>query len=219
MSLENLSKFFKKNAVVIVQVSVLLLPFIIFAFYYSTSENADVVDVPTIEKVEAVAVEAVEKVKTAEKSESEIKTEQKKTLEPPTTFEVDEVSRNMLDSSTKNPHEALSENGACVTSENVKTLSKHTGTISKAKNIDQFKKPLPAMITEVEYTCVDSKGEKKTKSTTMGVAVDAEANVLRCIQSNSDPAMNSEERFKHVVKIMAHHCGFKLSEHTSLVKP
>jgi hypothetical protein len=47
----------------------------------------------------------------------------------------------------------------------------------------------------------------------MGVGVDAEANVLRCIQSISDESMDSEARFNHVVKIMTHHCGFKLSEH------
>jgi hypothetical protein len=213
---ENFLKFLKKNALLLTQITVLSLPFIIFAFYYSSSENEDVLDVPVIEKVETVT--PIEKVKTEKTAEN--KSTPKQENSPTTsTFEVDEVSREMLDNSTKNPHEAFSENGACVTSENVRTLSKHTGTISKAKNIEQFKKPLPAMITEVEYTCVDSKGEKKTKSTTMGVAVDAEANVLRCIQSTSDAALNSEERFKHVVKIMSHHCGFKLSEHTSVAKP
>jgi hypothetical protein len=210
---ENIQKFLKKNGMLLTQIAVLLLPFIILFFYYSTSENADMVDIPTLENVEVIKEQANEEVKTADKSEP------KKSQEKPvaaSTFEVDEVSRDMLDKSAKNPHEALAASGACVTSENVRTLSKQTGTISKAKNIDQFKKPLPAMITEVEYTCVDSKGAKQTKSTTMGVAVDAKANVLRCIQSNSDPAMNSEERFKHVLKIMTHHCGFKLSEHTGL---
>lgn len=213
MRLENLLKFLKKNAVLLTQITVLSLPILIFAFYYSTSENADVVDIPTLEKVEAVA--GVEKVQSAEKKSTEKKPEIQTAV---STFEVDEVSRDMLDKSTKNPQEMVSENGACVTSENVRTLSKQTGTISKAKNIDHFPKPLPAMITEVEYTCVDAKGARQTKSTTMGVAVDAKANVLRCIQSNSDPAMNSDERFKHVLKIMAHHCGFKLSEHTGLAK-
>lgn len=212
MLLENIQKFLKKNGMLLTQITVLLLPFIIFFLYYSTSENADVLDVPTLEKVEIIK-ETTGKVKTVDKSEPE------KSQEKPvavSTFEVDEVSRDMLDKSTKNPQEMLSKNSACVTSENVRTLSKHTGTISKAKNIDQFKKPLPAMITEVEYTCVDAKGSKQTKSTTMGVAVDAAENTLRCIQSNSDAAMNSDERFKHVFKIMTHHCGFKLSEHTGL---
>ncbi len=212
MLLEDILKFFKKNAVVLTQVTVLSLPFVIFAFYYSVSENADIVDVPVIERVETVA--PIEKVKT--ETESKPKVEKSPDV---STFEVDEVSREMLNNSVKNPQEMLSGNGACVTSENVRTVSKHTGTISKAKNIEQFKKPLPAMITEVEYTCVDAKGEKKTKSTTMGVAVDTDANVLRCIQSTSDAALNSEERFKHVVKIMSHHCGFKLAEHTSVAKP
>lgn len=211
---ENFLKFLKKNALLLTQITVLSLPFVIFAFYYSVSENADVLDVPAIEKVETIT--AVEKMPTIEKPKTEKQSEKSPDV---STFEVDEVSREMLDNSVKNPQEMLSTNSACVTSENVSTISKHTGTISKAKNIDAFKKPLPAMITEVEYTCVDAKGGKQTKSTTMGVAVDAEANVLRCIQSISDATMNSEERFKHVVKIMAHHCGFKLSEHMSVAKP
>jgi hypothetical protein len=215
MFFENFLTFFKKNALLLTQITVLSLPFVIFAFYYSSSENADIVDIPTLEKVE---IASVEKIKTAEKPKSETKNPQVKAVEP-STFEVDEVSREMLDNSAKNPQEMLSTSGACVTSQNVRTISKQTGTISKAKNIEQFKKPLPAMITEVEYSCVDSKGASQTKSTTMGVAVDSDANVLRCIQSNSDATMTSEERFKHILKIMTHHCGFKLSEHTSIAKP
>lgn len=217
MFLEKLLKFLKKNALLITQITVLSLPFVIFAFYYSTSENADTVDIPAIEKVELETVAAVEKIEAEQQLKKENKTE--KLSESSSSFEVDEVSREMLDNSTKNPQEMLSSNGACVTSQNVQIVSKHTGTISKAKNIEQFKKPLPAMITEFEYTCIDSKGVAQKKFTTMGVAVDAEANVLRCIQSNSDVALTSEERFKHIVKIMTHHCGFKLSDHTDAAKP
>ncbi len=215
MFLKNLLNFFKRNALLITQITVLSLPFVIFTFYYSTSENADIVDIPVIEKVETIT--AVEKIETEQQTQKENKPE--KSSESSSSFEVDEVSREMLNNSTKNPQEMLSANGACVTSQDVQIVSKHTGTISKAKNIKQFKKPLPAMITEFEYTCIDSKGVAQKKFTTMGVAVDSEANILRCIQSNSDPALNSEERFKHIVKIMTHHCGFKLSEQTGVAKP
>lgn len=210
MSLEAITKFFKKNGVLLIQIAVLSLPFIIFAIYYSVGENADTPDVASLEKIETVT-ETVQKI---DKPVSEKKDEKKDEKQADvSTFEIDEVSREMLDKNAKNPKEMLAGNGACVNFENVRTLEKHTGTISKAKNIEQFKKLLPAMITEMEYSCVDANGAKQTKFTTMGVGVDAEANMLRCMQSNSDETMDREARFKHVLKIMTHHCGFKLSEH------
>lgn len=206
---ENILKFFKKNGLLLIQIAVLSLPFIIFAVYFSVGENADTIDVASLEKVETIAA-TVPKV---DKPASEKKDVKKAEKQPDvSTFEIDEVSQEMLDKNANNPKEMLAESGACTSFENVRTIAKHTGTISKAKNIEQFKKPLPAMITETEYTCADATGTKKTKFTTMGVGVDAEANVLRCVQSNSDEAMDSEARFKHVLKIMTHHCGFKLAE-------
>ncbi len=210
---DSVLKFFKNNGVLLIQITVLSLPIIIFLFYFTFGENIDTFDVASLEKVEAIS-EPVEPIQKVDKPASE-KSEEKKAQPDVATFEVDEVSQEMLDKNANNPAEMLAgngANGACTNFENVHTIAKHTGTISKAKNIEQFKKPLPAMITETEYTCVDAAGAKKTKSTTMGVAVDAEANVLRCIQSNSDETMDSEARFKHVVKTMTHHCGFKLSE-------
>lgn len=205
---ENFLKFFKKNGLFLAQITIIVLPFTVFFVYLSMSENADNFDVASLEKIETVPV--VASAQPADKPASDKKKEE---VQPePSTFEVDEVSQEMLNKSAGNPKEMLAGNSPCASFENVQTLAKHTGTISKAKNIEQFKKPLPAMITETSYSCVDAKGEKKTKFTTMGMAVDAEANVLRCIQSNSDETMDSEARFKHVVKIMTHHCGFKLAE-------
>jgi hypothetical protein len=212
MLVENILKFFKKNGVLLLQIAILLLPFFIFIEYAVMSENADDLNVPSLEKIEPIEpVAAVQKI---DKPETDTKNETKLEKSAGSTFEVDEVSREMLDKSAGNPKEMLAGSGsACASFEDVKTIAKHTGTISKAKNVEQFKKPLPAMITETEYTCVDATGAKKTKSTTMGVGVDAKDNLLRCIQSNSDETMDSEARFKHVLKIMTHHCGFKLSEH------
>ncbi len=206
---ENFSKFFKKNGLFVAQITLIILPFLIFFVYLSISETDDNFDVASLEKIETVSV-----VSSAQQSEKPDNEKKKEESQPDvSTFEVDEVSQEMLDKSAGNPKEILAGSGACTNFENVQTLAKHTGTISKAKNIEQFKKSLPAMITETSYTCVDANGEKKTKFTTMGMAVDAEANVLRCIQSNSDETMDSDARFKHVVKIMTHHCGFKLAEH------
>jgi hypothetical protein len=207
MLLENILKFFKKNGVLLIQIGVLSLPFIIFAIYFSVNENANTVDVATLETVVEIAPKAAE----PEKEKTDEKNEQQSAAA--STFEVDEVSQDMLNKSAGNPKEMLAGSGACTNFENVHTIAKHTGTISKAKNIAHFKKLLPAMITETEYTCVDAKGAKQTKFTTMGVGVDAEANLLRCIQSTSDETMDSEARFNYVLKTMTHHCGFKLSEH------
>ncbi|MDD5227899.1 MAG: hypothetical protein PHN45_12100 [Methylococcales bacterium] len=211
MLLENIFKFLKKNGVLLIQIGVLSLPFVIFAIYFSMSENADTVDVASLETVIEIAPKSAESEKEKTDEKKEEKNEQQSSSA--STFEVDEVSQDMLDKSAGNPKEMLAGSGACTNFENVHTIAKHTGTISKAKNIEHFKKLLPAMITETEYTCVDAKGAKQTKFTTMGVGVDAEANLLRCIQSTSDETMDSEARFNYVLKTMTHHCGFKLSEH------
>ena len=205
MITEKIVKFFRKNGVLFAQIAILLLPIVIIVI--SMNENADDFDVASLEKIETVT--ATGTVQSADKPANDKKEDAQPNV---STFEVDEVSQEMLDKNASNPKEMLAGNSPCASFENVQTLAKHTGTISKAKNIEQFKKPLPAMITETSYSCVDAKGEKKTKFTTMGMAVDAEANVLRCIQSNSDETMDSDARFKHVVKIMTHHCGFKLAE-------
>lgn len=210
MFYENLIKFFKNNGVLLVQITVLCLPIIIFFEYFSLSENADIPIEPTkLEKVVAIETTA----KKAEKKEESESVKNEQTQSDAATFEVDEVSQEMLDKNAGNSKEMLSANGSCKSFEDIKTLATHTGTISKAKNIDHFPNPLPAIITETEYVCVNQKGEKQTKFTVMGVAADAKAKVLRCIQSNSDEPLDREARFKHVLKTMTHHCGFRLSEH------
>ncbi|MEI6745630.1 MAG: hypothetical protein WCL34_06690 [Methylococcaceae bacterium] len=206
MIVEKIVKFFRKNGVLFAQIAILLLPIVIIVI--SMNENADDFDVASLEKIETVT--ATGTVQSTDKPANDKKEDAQPNV---SVFEIDEVSLEMLDKSAGNPKEMLAGNSPCTSFENVQTLAKHTGTISKAKNIEQFKKPLPAMITETSYTCVDTTGTKKTKFTTMGMAADAEANVLRCIQSNSDETMDSDARFKHVVKIMTHHCGFKLAEH------
>lgn len=212
MFLKKLAKFFKENGLFLMQITAILLPFVFFAVYFSGRETDDTFDIPNLEKIETVTPIAG----AIQKADKPVSEKKEATQSNTSTFEIDEVSREMLDKSAGNPKEMLASNGACTNFENVHTVAKHTGTISKAKNIEQFKKPLPTMITETEYTCTNAKGEKQTKSTTMGVAVDAEANVLRCIQSNSDETMDAEARFQHVLKTMTHHCGFKLSEHRAI---
>ncbi|MEI8236242.1 MAG: hypothetical protein WCG11_03635 [Methylococcaceae bacterium] len=135
----------------------------------------------------------------------------------PATFEVDEVSRDMLDNNANNPQGVLSEDTPCARFENVHTVFRRNGTISKARNVEPFKKPLPAMITEIQYTCIDKvSGTPQIKATTMGVAVDVQANMLRCVQSTSDESLSADALYKHVLNMMTHHCGFKLMEHRAI---
>lgn len=209
MFFENLVKFFKKNSLLITQLTVLCLPIIIFFEYFSLSETAD----SSIEPITLAKVEARTPVEKYQKTDSASDEKKEPVQSEPATFEVDEVSQEMLDKNASNPKELLSANSPCKSFEDIRTTATHTGTISKAKNIDHFPKPLPAIISETEYTCVDNNGAKQIKFTVTGVAVDAKANVLRCIQSNSDETLDHEARFKHVLKTMTHHCGFKLSEH------
>jgi hypothetical protein len=207
--MESIIKFFKKNGVLLTQIAVLCLPIIIFLEYFTLSETADIqVEPVALEKVTAETV-----IQKTEKSDNSPKQQKEPVQSEAATFEVDEVSQEMLDNSSKNPQELLSASSPCKSFEDIKTLVTHTGTISKAKNIDHFPKPLPAMITETEYTCVSNKGDRQIKFTVTGVATDPNAKVLRCIQSNSDETLDREARFKHVLKTMTHHCGFKLSEH------
>ena len=213
MYLENLSKFFKENGLFLMQITAIVLPFVFFTVYFSNVETDDTFDVSSISKVEMNAATGNAQKVDAPKDD---KKEENQSAGSSSTFEVDEVSQEMLNKSAGNPKEMLSGNSPCTSFEDVRTVAKYTGTISKAKNIERFKRPLPAMITETEYACVDASGAKKTKATTMGVAVDSDTNTLRCIQSNSDETMDSEARFKHVLKMMTHHCGFKLSEHHAI---
>ncbi len=205
---ENIVKFLKKNGVLLAQITILLLPIVIISVEYaSMNKNTDSLD-------EVAHLEKIETIPAAEGGVAQPANEKKEDAQPNnvSTFEIDEVGLEMLNETANNPTKMLEGSGACKNFENVHTLAKHTGTISKSKNIEHFKKPLPAIITETEYTCTDATGTKKIKSTTMGVGVDAEANMLRCVQSNSDETIDSEARFKHVLKIMTHHCGFKLAE-------
>ena len=196
-------KYFKKNGVFFVQLSVLISLLAILIEYIAISDTATVDVVNISETVKPIAKQV------------EAKEEKKEAKAPsPTTFEVDEVSREMLDNHASNPQEALSEDTPCSRFDNVHNVFRRNGTISKARNVEQFKKPLPAMITEIQYTCIDKvSGTPHIKATTMGVAVDAQANMLRCVQSTSDESLSSEARFKHVLNMMTHHCGFKLIEH------
>lgn len=209
---ESLSKFFKKNGIFLLQLGALSLPFVILLVYFSTHpmEDDNFIQV-------ADYVEKIDAAKPAEKVSSETKKIEKQQNEPvakePSTFEIDEVSQAAIEQNLQNPQALLPENAACKQSGNPRVLAKHTGTISKAKNAPPFKMPLPAVITELEYPCINAKGETQTKSVVTGVAFDTQANTLRCLQSNSDETLDRESRFKLVLKIMTHHCGFELIEH------
>lgn len=208
---ENLSKFFKKNGVFLLQLSALSLPFLILLAYFATHPMQD----DFIQVTDYV--EKVDVAKPAEKVSSDNKKTENKPTEPtsqePSSFEIDEVSQAAIEQNLQNPQALLPENLACKQTANPRVLAKHTGTISKAKNVPPFKSPLPAVITELEYPCVNAKGETQIKSVVTGVAFDTKANTLRCLQSNSDETLDRESRFKLVLKIMAHHCGFELIEH------
>ena len=206
MLIDKIIKYFKKNGVFFVQLSVLISLLAILFEYIATSDTTTV-DVVNISKVDAPAQSTAKQV--------DSKDGKKEAKAPsPATFEVDEVSREMLDNHAGNPQEVLSEDTPCSRFDNVHNVFRRNGTISKARNVEQFKKPLPAMITEIQYTCIDKvSGTPHIKATTMGVAVDAQANMLRCVQSTSDESLSSEARFKHVLNMMTHHCGFKLIEH------
>lgn len=208
---DKIVKFFKKNGVFLLQVSALSLPFIILSIYFATHPMEDSFSETTsyVQKVEAVKI--------SEKVADTKKEEKTKANEPvsqePSAFEIDEVSQAAIEQNLQNPQALLPENAACKQTANPRVLAKHTGTISKAKNMPPFKKPLPAVITELEYPCVNAKGESQIKSVVTGVAFDTQANALRCVQSNSDETLDREARFKLVLKIMSHHCGFELVPH------
>ncbi len=203
-------KYFKKNGVFFIQLSVLVSLLAILFEYVATSDSATV-DVVNVSKIDAPAQASTSANDGAEKKESKAPS--------PATFEVDEVSREMLDNHASNPQEALLEDTPCSRFDDVHTVFRRNGTISKARNIEPFKKPLPAMITEIQYTCIDKvSGAPHSKATTMGVAVDAQMNMLRCVQSSSDESLTSEARFKHILNMMTHHCGFKLMEHRVVAK-
>lgn len=210
--IEGISKFFKKNGIFLLQLSALSLPFLILLAYFATHpmQDSDFTEVTDY-------VEKVDVTKPVEKISSEPKKTESKHNEPiakePSTFEIDEVSQAALEQNLQNPQTLLLENATCKQTGNPKVLAKHTGTISKAKNTSPFKIPLPAVITELEYPCVNAKGETQIKSVVTGVAFDTNVNTLRCLQSNSDETLDRESRFKLVLKIMTHHCGFELIEH------
>lgn len=209
---ESFSNFFKKNGIFLLQLGALSLPFIILLAYFSMHPIQDDNFIQLTDYVEKV-----DAAKPAEKVSSESKKIENKQNEPvakePSTFEIDEVSQAAIEQNLQNPQALLPENVACKQSGNPRVLAKHSGTISKAKNAPPFKTPLPAVITEIEYSCINAKGETQTKSVVTGVAFDTKTNTLRCLQSNSDETLDREARFKLVLKIMAHHCGFELIEH------
>ncbi len=205
MVVEKTIKYLKKNGIFFVQLGVLVLILVVLFEYIATNESST---------IEMVSIQGDMPAAPPPKATQSGETKKETKAPSPVTFEIDEVSREMLDSSAKNPQEMLSADTPCSRFDNVHAVFRRNGTISKARNVEQFKKPLPAMITEIQYTCIDKiTGEPQTKATTMGVAVDAQENVLRCVQSTSDQTLSSEARFKHVLNMMTHHCGFKLIEH------
>lgn len=212
MFLDNWSKFFKKNGIFLLQLAAISLPFVLLLIYFAKNPISDDIpdDVVSISKFDAVEMPA-------KKQNTEDKKAEESTSQAATAFEVDEISQAAIDKNLKNPQGLLPENTPCNRFDNPHVIATHTGTISKAKNVATFKKPLPAVISEIEYVCVNTtKNTKETKVTVTGVGVDAQANVLRCMQSNSDDTLSREERVKHVQKIMTHHCGFKLVEHQTV---
>ena len=209
MIVHKTKKSLKKNTVFFIQLCVLVSLLGVLFEYIATIDNTTV-DIVSIGKDDSL-VQSIPKTDQLQ----EIKREAK--APSPATFEVDEVSRDMLDNNANNPQGVLSEDTPCVRFENVHTVFRRNGTISKARNVEPFKKPLPAMITEIQYTCIDKvSGTPQIKATTMGVAVDVQANMLRCVQSTSDESLGADARYKHVLNMMTHHCGFKLMEHRAI---
>lgn len=206
MIVHKTKKSLKKNTVFFIQFCVLVSLLGVLFEYIATIDNTTV-DIVSIGKDDSL-VQSIPKTDQLQ----EIKREAK--ASSPATFEVDEVSRDMLDNNANNPQGVLSEDTPCARFDDVHTLFRRNGTISKARNVEPFKKPLPAMITEIQYTCIDKvSGAPQIKATTMGVAVDVQANMLRCVQSTSDESLSADARYKHVLNMMTHHCGFKLMEH------
>ena len=202
-------KSLKKNSVFFIQLCVLASLLGVLFEYIATIDNTTV-DVLSIGKDDSI-VQSIPKTDQLQETKREAK------APSPATFEVDEVSRDMLDNNANNPQGVLSEDTPCARFENVHTVFRRNGTISKARNVEPFKKPLPAMITEIQYTCIDKvSGTPQIKATTMGVAVDEQANMLRCVQSTSDESLSADARYKHVLNMMTHHCGFKLMEHRAI---
>ena len=209
MIVHKTKKSLKKNTVFFIQLCVLVSLLGVLFEYIATIDNTTV-DIVSIGKDDSL-VQSIPKTDQLQ----EIKREAK--APSPATFEVDEVSRDMLDNNANNPQGVLSEDTPCARFENVHTVFRCNGNISKARNVEPFKKPLPAMITEIQYTCIDKvSGTPKIKATTMGVAVDVQANMLRCVQSTSDESLGADARYKHVLNMMTHHCGFKLMEHRAI---
>jgi len=202
-------KSLKKNSVFFIQLCVLASLLGVLFEYIAMIDNTTV-DVLSIGKDDSI-VQSIPKTDQLQETKREAK------APSPATFEVDEVSRDMLDNNANNPQGVLSEDTPCARFENVHTVFRRNGTISKARNVEPFKKPLPAMITEIQYTCIDKvSGTPQIKATTMGVAVDVQANMLRCVQSTSDESLSADARYKHVLNMMTHHCGFKLMEHRAI---
>ena len=209
MIVHKTKKSLKKNTVFFIQLCVLVSLLGVLFKYIATIDNTTV-DIVSIGKDDSL-VQSIPKTDQLQ----EIKREAK--APSPATFEVDEVSRDMLDNNANNPQGVLSEDTPCARFEDVHTVFRRNGTISKARNVEPFKKPLPAMITEIQYTCIDKvSGTPQIKATTMGVAIDVQANMLRCVQSTSDESLSADARYKHVLNMMTHHCGFKLMEHRAI---
>lgn len=209
MIVHKTKKSLKKNSIFFIQLSILVLLLAALIEYIATSDTTTV-DVVSINK-DDLSVQAIPKTNQLQETKREAK------APSPATFEIDEVSRDMLDNKANNPQEVLSEDTPCARFDDVHTVLRRNGTISKARNVEPFKKPLPAMITEIQYTCIDKvSGVPHIKATTMGVAVDVQANMLRCVQSTSDESLSAEARYKHVLNMMTHHCGFKLMEHRAI---
>lgn len=209
MIVHKTKKSLKKNSVFFIQLCVLVSLLGVLFEYIAMIDNTTV-DVVSIGKDDSL-VQSIPKTDQLQETKREAK------APSPATFEVDEVSRDMLDNNANNPQGALSEDTPCARFDDVHTVFRRNGTISKARNVEPFKKPLPAMITEIQYTCIDKvSGAPQIKATTMGVAVDVQANMLRCVQSTSDESLSADARYKHVLNMMTHHCGFKLMEHRAI---
>ncbi len=209
MIVHKTKKSLKKNSVFFIQLCVLVSLLGVLFEYIAMIDNTTV-DVVSIGKDDSL-VQSIPKTDQLQETKREAK------APSPATFEVDEVSRDMLDNNANNPQGVLSEDTPCARFDDVHTVFRRNGTISKARNVEPFKKPLPAMITEIQYTCIDKvSGAPQIKATTMGVAVDVQANMLRCVQSTSDESLSADARYKHVLNMMTHHCGFKLMEHRAI---
>jgi cytoskeletal protein RodZ len=205
---------FTKNAIFLLQVIIIALPFVIALSYIKISETENQSSESSTNKSDKKDSKSESKRSNNESASNE-KSAEKKTHSKAdlTTVEIDELKNSLQDQNSQINQELAAENNDCTLSDNSKMTTLRTGTIVKTKNLGMLKKPLPATITYIEYTCVNKEsGNTENKTVILGVGLDNETKAWRCVNSNSDASLTQDERLNSVLKNMTQHCGFKLSE-------